>query len=153
MISVLYVLTISFLSICPFSFFLLFFFCSPGFLSGDIEMRNIVFRYSTSAPITRPSPAKKSSYSPFFNPSPASSPSHSPFQLSLAMPQEAFSLEIESLTIPRGQFIAIVGPAGSGKSTLFSLLLRLYEPCEGVLSFDGEDAQNIDATWLRSNIG
>src|SRR3984885_14167789 len=43
------------------------------------------------------------------------------------------------LTIPRGQFVAIMGPSGSGKSTLLGLLAGLDNASSGQLLLDGED--------------
>lgn len=44
-----------------------------------------------------------------------------------------------SLDIPRGETVALVGESGSGKTTLGRTLLRLYEPLEGSIRFDGRD--------------
>ncbi len=54
-----------------------------------------------------------------------------------------------NLTIPRGFFVAFVGPSGSGKSSILNLLLRFYEPNSGAVFFDGEDAKQIDTESLR----
>jgi putative ABC transport system ATP-binding protein len=47
------------------------------------------------------------------------------------------------LTIPRGQFAAIMGPSGSGKSTLLGLLAGLDTPTSGQVILDGEDITNL----------
>ncbi len=47
-------------------------------------------------------------------------------------------LEIESLTIERGEIFAVLGPSGAGKSTLLRLLNFLEAPSEGALVFDGQ---------------
>lgn len=47
----------------------------------------------------------------------------------------------------------ILGPIGSGKSTVVRLLLGLYQPTEGALLADGIDIRQIDPTGLRRNIG
>lgn len=52
--------------------------------------------------------------------------------------------------IERGQRIAIVGSTGSGKTTLTSLLLRLYEPPEGSVFLHGRDVRELDVDSLRS---
>jgi ABC-type multidrug transport system fused ATPase/permease subunit len=45
------------------------------------------------------------------------------------------------LHIPRGQKVALVGPTGAGKTTLASLVLRLYDPVTGTVSVDGRDVR------------
>jgi subfamily B ATP-binding cassette protein HlyB/CyaB len=58
-----------------------------------------------------------------------------------------------SLEIPEGQVIGIVGPSGSGKSTLTKLVQRLYRPDRGQILLDGIDIAQVDAAWLRRQIG
>jgi subfamily B ATP-binding cassette protein HlyB/CyaB len=58
-----------------------------------------------------------------------------------------------SLEIPEGQVIGIVGPSGSGKSTLTKLIQRLYRPDRGQILLDGIDIAQVDAAWLRRQIG
>jgi ATP-binding cassette subfamily B protein len=58
-----------------------------------------------------------------------------------------------SLTIPAGSSLAIVGPTGSGKSTLVSLLSRLYEAPQGSLVIDGRPVRDYPLAVLRRNIG
>jgi ATP-binding cassette subfamily B protein len=55
-------------------------------------------------------------------------------------------------TVP-GQTIAIVGPTGSGKSTLISLISRFYDCDNGEVLIDGVNVKNIDLKQLRQNIG
>ncbi|MBF0406248.1 MAG: ABC transporter ATP-binding protein [Candidatus Riflebacteria bacterium] len=55
-----------------------------------------------------------------------------------------------SLTLRRGQVIAIVGENGSGKTTLLKLICRLYDPMNGSINFDGTDIRRFDpAEWHR----
>jgi len=56
------------------------------------------------------------------------------------------------LTIPAGKVTAIVGPTGSGKSTLVSLIPRLYDPTAGNVLIDGQDIQSWTLRSLRSEI-
>jgi ABC-type multidrug transport system fused ATPase/permease subunit len=56
------------------------------------------------------------------------------------------------LVIPEGTVIAIVGRTGAGKSTLASLLLRLYDPDEGAVLFDGHDLRDLRLDWLRKQV-
>lgn len=58
-----------------------------------------------------------------------------------------------SLHIPAGSSLAIVGPTGSGKSTLVNLVTRMYEAPEGSLLIDGRAAPSYPLAVLRSNIG
>jgi ATP-binding cassette subfamily B protein len=58
-----------------------------------------------------------------------------------------------SLTIPAGSSLAIVGPTGSGKSTLVNLISRLYEAPEGSLRIDGRPLRDYPLAVLRHNIG
>lgn len=61
-------------------------------------------------------------------------------------------LENISVTVAPGQTIAIVGPTGSGKSSLTKLLLRLYT-YEGIITIDGVDIKEYTLESLRKNIG
>ncbi len=58
-----------------------------------------------------------------------------------------------SLHIPAGSSLAIVGPTGSGKSTLVHLITRLYEAPEGSLLIDGRPVRDYPLAVLRRNIG
>jgi ATP-binding cassette subfamily B protein len=58
-----------------------------------------------------------------------------------------------SLTIPAGSSLAIVGPTGSGKSTLVNLISRIYEAPEGSLLVDGRPVREYPLAVLRRNIG
>ncbi|HVE62402.1 MAG TPA: ABC transporter ATP-binding protein [Mycobacteriales bacterium] len=51
-----------------------------------------------------------------------------------------------------GDTIALVGATGAGKSTLASLLLRLYDPDQGVVRLDGVDIRTLQLDWLREQI-
>ena len=58
-----------------------------------------------------------------------------------------------SLNIPAGSSLAIVGPTGSGKSTLVNLLSRLFEAPHGALLIDGRPVRDYPLAVLRRNIG
>jgi len=58
-----------------------------------------------------------------------------------------------TLTISKGETVAIVGESGSGKSSLVNLLVRLYEPTAGRILFDKLEAGEIDLSLLRERIG
>jgi len=57
-----------------------------------------------------------------------------------------------SLQVREGEKIAIVGRTGSGKSTIAQLLLHMYEPQQGMITFDGVPINKIDLASLRSQI-
>jgi ATP-binding cassette subfamily B multidrug efflux pump len=58
-----------------------------------------------------------------------------------------------TLSIAPGQTVAIIGPTGSGKSTLISLLPRLHEPPPGTVFIDGVDVREMPLEVLRGAIG
>jgi NHLM bacteriocin system ABC transporter ATP-binding protein len=58
-----------------------------------------------------------------------------------------------SLSVARGEYLAIVGPSGSGKSTLFRLLLGFEKPQSGVIFVDGKSLETIDLSSLRRQVG
>jgi ATP-binding cassette subfamily B protein len=58
-----------------------------------------------------------------------------------------------SFVVPHGAVVAIVGPTGSGKSTLGALLCRLYEPPRGTVFVGGRDVLDLPAGRLRRSIG
>ncbi len=66
---------------------------------------------------------------------------------------EDWVLKGVSFVIPKGKVVALVGFSGSGKSTIASLLLRLYEPQRGRITVDGVDIREISVNELRENIG
>ncbi len=58
-----------------------------------------------------------------------------------------------SLTIQAGERVALIGPIGSGKTTLGRMILGLYEPTKGMVAVDGTDIRQIDPSELRHFIG
>jgi subfamily B ATP-binding cassette protein MsbA len=58
-----------------------------------------------------------------------------------------------SMTINKGEVVAIVGPSGAGKSTLVDLVPRFYDPTSGTIAIDGHDLRTIELKSLRENIG
>ena len=83
-----------------------------------------------------------------------------PFQSRLCLEKVSFCyqpglpvLHDINLEIPRGAMVAIVGPSGAGKSTLADLLLRLYDPTSGVVTYDDMDVRNYRQESYRRHFG
>jgi ATP-binding cassette subfamily B protein len=66
---------------------------------------------------------------------------------------ETNSLDHVSLDIKPGETVAVVGPSGAGKTTLFQLFLRFYDPQRGSIKLDGVDITQLDLHTLRDAIG
>ena len=95
-------------------------------LRGEIEFRDLNFSYG-GAPVLHPTDENMSAGTPV--------------------------LRGISLKIPAGSSLAIVGPTGSGKTTLVNLISRLYEAPAGSLLVDGRQVRDYPLAVLRGNIG
>ncbi|KAF1786203.1 P-loop containing nucleoside triphosphate hydrolase [Phytophthora cactorum] len=58
-----------------------------------------------------------------------------------------------NISLLSGECVAIVGDGGAGKSTLLMLLMRLYEPSQGLILLDGREVNALDSTWMRAQYG
>ena len=58
-----------------------------------------------------------------------------------------------SFTLDKGQTLAIIGKTGSGKSTILSLISRLYDVNQGKITIDGKDVRDLNLFDLRNSIG
>ncbi len=67
-------------------------------------------------------------------------------------PQTA-ALKGLTLNVAPGEHVALVGPSGAGKTTVFQLLLRFYDPQAGVVRIDGIDLKEADPQAVRARIG
>ena len=67
--------------------------------------------------------------------------------------QRNAALEKCNIRIEAGEKVGIIGPIGSGKTTLEKLIMNLYDPTEGSVMIDGTDVRQIDNADLRRNIG
>jgi ATP-binding cassette subfamily B protein len=72
-------------------------------------------------------------------------------EISLRYPTrpDALALDRFDLTVSPGETVAIVGPSGAGKTTVFSLLLRFYDPEKGTVRVDGVDIRELRLHELR----
>jgi ATP-binding cassette subfamily B protein len=64
----------------------------------------------------------------------------------------AITLNALSFRVKAGETVAIVGPSGAGKSTIFSLLMRFYDPQSGSISLDGTDLREARLNDIRSRM-
>ncbi len=67
--------------------------------------------------------------------------------------KDEYVLKDFSLTIPKGQTVALVGQSGSGKSTLANLITRFYDVNKGIIKIDGVDIKDITQKSLRGLMG
>ena len=95
-------------------------------IRGEIEFRNLNFAYDSESLAAKPGEK---------------------------IPPGALVLKDISLKIPAGTSLAIVGPTGSGKSTLVSLIPRIYDAAAGMVLVDGRPIREYPLALLRRNIG
>ena len=69
-----------------------------------------------------------------------------------ARPDRA-SLDGFALAVEPGETVALVGPSGAGKTTVFQLLLRFYDPQAGAIRLDGVDLRDADPADIRARLG
>lgn len=98
-------------------------------IAGEIEFRNLTFRYPTT--ITGAGQAASNGHAPEAKP----------------------VLKNIDLTIPAGSTLAIIGPTGSGKTTLAALIARLWDAPEGQVLVDGKPIREWHLETLRRAIG
>jgi len=62
-------------------------------------------------------------------------------------------LEDISFSVPAGSIVALVGPTGSGKTTLANLLGRFYDPDMGAIEIDGQDLRDVTVKSMHNSVG
>ncbi|HEM6429116.1 ABC transporter ATP-binding protein [Streptococcus suis] len=62
-------------------------------------------------------------------------------------------LDKVSISAPKGKMVAVVGPTGSGKTTIMNLINRFYDVNGGSVAFDGRDIREYDLDSLRNKVG
>ena len=66
--------------------------------------------------------------------------------------RDAMILNHLNLTIHENEMVGIVGESGCGKSTILKLLMRLYGPSSGVISWNGVNVEDLSMEWIRDQI-
>ncbi len=100
-------------------------------IRGDIEFRNLTFAYPADSLLSRGDGRSNDRQTQSSTP----------------------VLKHINLRIPAGTSLAIVGPTGSGKSTLVALVPRIYDADPGMVLIDGRPIRQYPLAWLRRNIG
>ncbi len=84
----------------------------------------------------------------------------SPFQRSIRFENVSFhygpngaALEAVDVEIPAGSVFAVVGASGAGKTTMFNLIPRFYDPSRGAVRIDGTDIRDVTFKSLRDQVG
>ncbi|MCL2604334.1 MAG: ATP-binding cassette domain-containing protein [Defluviitaleaceae bacterium] len=112
---------------------------------GEIRFNDVTFSYCAANDGT-PSVGEPST-------APTEEPATAPTEESIAAPTEeptvTPALDALSFTIKPGSRVAIVGASGSGKSTILKLLLGLYEPTGGTITFGGEEISQFPKSRVR----
>ncbi|EOL50022.1 ABC transporter ATP-binding protein [Enterococcus phoeniculicola] len=67
--------------------------------------------------------------------------------------EEKLILKDVSIQVGKGEMVALVGPTGSGKTTIMNLLNRFYDVNSGSVTFDGTDIRQLDLASLREHVG
>ena len=126
---------------------------------GGIELRDVMFAYPSRPNIQGPCSI---TYLPSILSYPSlSSTLENVFYSSLKKTLRPTTIRLPTipvcngynLAIKPGESLALCGPSGAGKSTIMNLLLRFYDPQEGLVMLDGKDIRQLNVRWLRNSMG
>lgn len=75
--------------------------------------------------------------------------------VTFSYPQRPETAVLKNLSIvfESGKMTALIGPSGGGKSTIFAMIERFYDPSSGFITLDGQDIRGINISWLHRRIG
>lgn len=105
-------------------------------------------------PVSLPCPSSDPSSSGPTSSGPTSSGEVTFENVSFAYPARVSTITLDDLSfrVAPGETIAIVGPSGAGKSTIFSLIMRFYDPISGSVKLDGVDLRQAQLDDVRSRL-
>ena len=110
---------------------------------GDASARRVADVLETPADLVPQAPQ-----------APESSPAHIEFRdVTFSYTGIGTNIDHLSFRLAKGQTLGILGPTGSGKSTIINLLLRLYDPDSGTVLISGRDIRTIPYSELRAKFG
>ncbi|MGH2558069.1 MAG: ABC transporter ATP-binding protein [Thermomicrobiales bacterium] len=111
---------------------------------GDLRFERVSFSYQPPTSAQDPVPRTQ-------NASPGKDQSIHPSELWALGTGHWVLLDVD-LVVPAGQTVALVGPSGAGKTSLLSLVPRLYDPTAGIVEIDGVDVRRFTLESLRDQI-
>jgi len=125
----------------------------------NLYMSNLFSFLALEIPSSSLSPAPLPAPLPAPAPAPAPAPDPAPSGLDLRdvgfryPGTDRWALRHVTLSIPKGESLALVGENGAGKTTLIKLVTRLYEPTEGTITLDGRPLHDWDREALLGRFG
>ena len=122
----------------------------PGDFSGGVSSANRIFGVIDAKPEIVDKPGTKALV---MAPPPLGGAVHfRDVTFTYAGDKEARAVNGISLDVPPGKKVALVGPSGAGKTTIFNLLLRFYDLESGAISIDNQDIRDVTLQSLRAHI-
>jgi len=114
---------------------------SPSEVRGAISFRHVSFTYKSEVPADKSASAKHEQVS------------QEEGNVAFEPPASRLTLKSISFTVQPGQLVAIVGPSGAGKTTITSLIPRLYDIDSGAIEIDGHNVNRVALASLRALTG
>ncbi len=119
----------------------------PG--NGHVQLRDVTLRYEDADEFGATySHSREDQAAAIADGTATETPAPAPAALGPARPARRVLCDID-LDVPAGRTIALVGATGSGKTSLVSLISRLYDPSAGSVLIDGADVRSVDLPSLR----
>jgi ABC-type multidrug transport system fused ATPase/permease subunit len=119
----------------------------PG--NGHVQLRDVTLRYEDADEFGATySHSREDQAAAIADGTATEAPAPAPAALGPARPARRVLCDID-LDVPAGRTIALVGATGSGKTSLVSLISRLYDPSAGSVLIDGADVRSVDLPSLR----